>query len=57
VANQEEANYLINYHAMSDTFDKVDISQLKQHVTEAAATTFEIADARERLGHVSRALR
>ena len=26
VANQEEGNYLINYHAMSDTFDKVDLA-------------------------------
>jgi len=24
VANQEEANYLVNYHAVSDTYDKVD---------------------------------
>jgi carboxypeptidase Q len=50
VANQEESNYLINYHAMSDTFDKVDISQLKTNVTEAAVITFAIADAPERLG-------
>ncbi|HLB88472.1 MAG TPA: M20/M25/M40 family metallo-hydrolase [Terriglobales bacterium] len=50
VANQEEANYLINYHAMSDTFDKVDLSQLKKHVAEAAAVTFAIADAPDRLG-------
>jgi len=28
VANQVEGNYLINYHASSDTFDKVDIQQL-----------------------------
>jgi hypothetical protein len=27
VANQEEANYLINYHASSDTFDKVTTPQ------------------------------
>ncbi|HEV7511731.1 MAG TPA: M20/M25/M40 family metallo-hydrolase [Candidatus Acidoferrum sp.] len=50
VANQEEANYLMNYHAMSDTFDKVDMPQLKKHVAEAAALTFGIADAPERLG-------
>ncbi len=50
VANQEEANYLINYHAMSDTFDKVDLPQLKKHVAEAAAVTFAIADAPDRLG-------
>ncbi len=50
VANQEEDNYLINYHAMSDTFDKVDLARLKKHVAGAAAITFAIADAPERLG-------
>ena len=50
VANQEEANYLINYHAMSDTFDKVDLAQLKKHVAEAAALAFGIANAPQRLG-------
>jgi hypothetical protein len=50
VANQEEDNYLINYHAMSDTFDKVDLARLKQHVAEAAAITFAIAAAPERIG-------
>ncbi|HVO79598.1 MAG TPA: M20/M25/M40 family metallo-hydrolase [Terriglobales bacterium] len=50
VANQEEGNYLINYHAMSDTFDKVDLTQLKKHVAEAAAVSFAIADAPDRLG-------
>jgi len=50
VADQKEANYLINYHAMSDTFDKVDLLQLKKHVAEAAALTFGIADDRERIG-------
>ena len=37
VADQDEDNYLENYHAVSDTFDKVDIAQLKKHVAEAAA--------------------
>jgi hypothetical protein len=50
VANQLEGNYLINYHAMSDTFDKVDIPQLKKHTAEAAALTFGIANAPERVG-------
>jgi carboxypeptidase Q len=50
VANQEEANYLINYHAMSDTYDKVDFAALKKHVAEAAALTFAIANSPERLG-------
>jgi Zn-dependent M28 family amino/carboxypeptidase len=50
VANQEEDNYLVNYHAMSDTFDKVDIARLKNHVAAVAAMTFAIADAPERIG-------
>ena len=50
MANQVEENYLINYHAMSDTFDKVDLARLKQHVAEAAAITFAIADAPQRVG-------
>jgi carboxypeptidase Q len=45
VADQEEDNYLINYHAMSDTFDKVSIPQLKKHVAEAAVLTFGLANA------------
>lgn len=50
VANQKEENYLENYHASSDTFDKVDFAHLKDHVVVAAATVFAIADADERLG-------
>ncbi len=50
MANQEEANYLINYHASSDTFDKVDFANLKKHVAEAAAVTFRLADSPERVG-------
>lgn len=50
VANQEEANYLINYHASSDTYDKVDFPQLRKHIAMAAYLTFAIADNPERLG-------
>src|SRR6267378_164784 len=50
VANQEEANYLPNYHASSDTFDKVDIRELKLHAALAAVTVFGIAENSERLG-------
>jgi carboxypeptidase Q len=50
VADQEESNYLINYHAESDTFDKVDIPQLHKHVAEAAALSFELADLPEKIG-------
>jgi hypothetical protein len=50
VANQEEDNYLLNYHAMSDTLDKVDLPRLKKHVAIAAALTFAIANAEGRIG-------
>ena len=50
VANQEEGNYLINYHAMSDTFDIVSIPQLTTHVAEAAVLTFGLANATDRVG-------
>ncbi len=50
VANQEEANYLPNYHAASDTLDKVDMRELKLHTVLAALTTWGIADRAEPLG-------
>src|ERR1700674_2746492 len=50
VANQEEANYLPNYHAASDTFDKVDIRELELHAALAALTAWGIADRAEPLG-------
>ena len=50
VANQETANYLLNYHAASDTFDKVDIGQLKQNTAIAAVTVYALADAPQRIG-------
>ncbi len=50
VAEQEESNYLANYHATSDTFDKVDIPQLKKHVAEMTVVVFGIANAKDRLG-------
>lgn len=50
VADQEEANYLENYHAVSDTYDKVDFPQLKKHVAEAAVLTFELANLEQRIG-------
>ena len=49
VANQKEANYLVNYHASSDTYDKVDLEALRKHTVIAAATVFAIADAPERI--------
>jgi carboxypeptidase Q len=50
IANQEEANYLINYHASSDTLDKVDLRELKLHAALAAVTVYGIAERAERLG-------
>src|SRR6202162_863042 len=50
VADQEEANYLENYHATSDTYDKVDFPQLKKHVAEAAALSVGLADLPEKIG-------
>src|SRR3954454_12385974 len=50
VADQQEANYLENYHAVSDTYDKVDFTQLKKHVAEAAALSFELASMDPRIG-------
>jgi len=50
VANQEVANYLENYHAASDTFDKVDIRELKLNTVLAAVTAWGIADRREPIG-------
>ncbi len=50
VADQEEANYLENYHAISDTFDKVDFAQLKKDVAEAAEFSFALANLPERIG-------
>jgi hypothetical protein len=50
VANQKEDNYLENYHASSDTFDKVNFTNLHEELVVAAATAFAIADAPERVG-------
>ncbi len=50
VADQEEANYLENYHAVSDTYDKVDLPQLKKHVAEAAALGVGLANLPAKIG-------
>jgi carboxypeptidase Q len=50
VADQEEANYLENYHAVSDTYDKVDFPQLKKHVAEAAALAVGLANLPQKIG-------
>ncbi|MCU1301876.1 MAG: hypothetical protein JWQ87_2160 [Candidatus Sulfotelmatobacter sp.] len=50
VADQDESNYLENYHAVSDTYDKVDFAQLKKHVAEAAEFSFALANLPEKIG-------
>ncbi len=50
VGNQVEANYLPNYHAASDTFDKVDIRELKINTVIAAVTAWGVADREQPLG-------
>jgi carboxypeptidase Q len=50
VADQDPANYMENYHATTDTFDKVDFAQLKKHVAEAAEFTFALANSPDRVG-------
>jgi carboxypeptidase Q len=50
VADQIEANYLENYHAISDTYDKVDFPQLKRHVAEATLLALELASLPEKIG-------
>jgi hypothetical protein len=50
MANQEIANYLLNYHAASDTLDKVDFRELKLNTVLAAVTAWGIADRAEPIG-------
>jgi carboxypeptidase Q len=50
VANQEPANYMLNYHSASDTFDKVDIPALKHNTAITAVSSFALADRVERIG-------
>ena len=44
VANQESANYGPNYHARTDTFERVDLDQLRKNAAVAAATTYAFAN-------------
>jgi carboxypeptidase Q len=55
VGNQDAYNYGPNYHARSDTYDKVDIRQLKMNGAIAAAVTWAFANDLERLPRQSRA--
>ena len=44
VASQESANYGPNYHARTDTFDKVDLKQLRLNAAVAAAVILGFAE-------------
>jgi carboxypeptidase Q len=50
IAKQDESNYLPNYHAASDTLDKVDIREVKMNTVIAAVTAWGVADRAEPFG-------
>jgi len=50
VANQDAAPYLPNYHAESDTFDKVNARELKANTALASGLTWWLAENTERFG-------
>jgi hypothetical protein len=54
IAMQADANYASNYHAASDTFDKVDQQQLKLNSAIAAAVVWGFANAEDRLPRFTR---
>jgi carboxypeptidase Q len=54
VADQAPANYMENYHAASDTFDKVDLRELKINAAIAAALIWGLAEAPERGARLDR---
>jgi hypothetical protein len=45
VANQEGAPYLPDYHAESDTFDKVDLREMKANTAIAAVLMYGLANS------------
>ena len=50
IANQETERYLADYHASSDTFDKVDLDLAKRNAAVAAVAVLGLANAPARLG-------
>lgn len=50
VAIQDTGSYVLPYHAEVDTFDKVDMDQVRSRATIAAATVFGLANAEQRIG-------
>ena len=55
IALQSDANYASNYHAESDTFDKVDQQQMRLNSAIAAAVIWGFANDTARLPRHSRA--
>ncbi|HEV8657818.1 MAG TPA: M20/M25/M40 family metallo-hydrolase [Thermoanaerobaculia bacterium] len=55
VANQDPVPYLPDYHAESDTFDKVDQKQAKENETIYAAVLWQFANATQRAPQQTRA--
>jgi len=55
VANQDPTPYLPDYHAESDTFDKVDVAAAKENEAIDAALLWYLANTDERLPQQSRA--
>ncbi len=50
VANQEDGNYAANYHASSDTYDKVDLVNVKLNTAIAGLLAFSVAEHSAPLG-------
>ena len=50
IANQETARYLADYHAESDTLDKVDVKLARRNAAIAAVAVSGIANAPSRVG-------
>ena len=50
VADQETDRYLADYHAASDTFDKVDLREARLNAAVAAVAVSGLANAAERVG-------
>jgi hypothetical protein len=50
VANQDAGPYLPNYHAESDTFDKVDARELRANAAVATGLVWALAENPERFG-------
>jgi Zn-dependent M28 family amino/carboxypeptidase len=49
-ADQEPANYMQNYHAASDTYDKVDLHQLALNTAVIAALAYGLAERAAPIG-------